>query len=65
MVKMKRRKKSHRNKRRSHDALTKAALYKCPQCGKALLPHRACAFCGYYRGRAAVKIKVKAKKTKK
>ena len=23
----------------------------CPNCGETKLPHRACGFCGYYRGR--------------
>jgi large subunit ribosomal protein L32 len=64
MVQMKRRTSSDRDKRRSHDALKKVTLNKCPQCGKAVPPHTACAFCGSYRGREAVKIKVKAK-TKK
>jgi large subunit ribosomal protein L32 len=61
----KRRAKSETRSRRSHHALKKQTLNSCSQCGKAILPHTACAFCGYYKGREAVKVKVKAKKTTK
>ncbi len=53
-------------RRRSQDALKKIKLSSCPKCGKAIMPHRACPFCGTYNGREAIKIKsVKAKKSKK
>lgn len=38
-------------------------LSKCPRCGAAVLPHRVCTNCGYYRGRQV--IDVLAKLTKK
>jgi len=44
---------------RSHLALKKTNLSKCPKCGKALLSHTACSFCGNYKGTEAVKIKTK------
>jgi large subunit ribosomal protein L32 len=47
-------------KRRSHHALKKKALNNCAQCGKAVMPHKACLFCGYYKKEASVKIKEKA-----
>jgi len=41
----------------------------CPKCGKTTLPHRACAFCGTYRGRQVVDVTKRtartARKTKK
>ena len=28
----------------------------CPQCEAALLPHRACKACGYYKGRQVITV---------
>lgn len=64
-VPKKRRTKSSVGNRRSHHALKKVALNKCSQCGKAVEPHKACSFCGYYKGREAVKIKSKKDKKEK
>ncbi|MBU4331794.1 50S ribosomal protein L32 [Patescibacteria group bacterium] len=64
-VPKKRRTKSSVGQRRSHHALKPKTLNKCPKCGKALLPHRACGFCGFYNGREVLKIKSKIKKEKK
>lgn len=64
-VPAKRRSRSEARRGRSHQALKKVKLYKCPKCAKAILPHHACNFCGYYNGREVFKIKVKAKKEKK
>ncbi|MFA4941124.1 MAG: 50S ribosomal protein L32 [Patescibacteria group bacterium] len=60
-----RRSSSQARRGRSHQALKKTTLNKCSKCGQAVQPHKACSFCGTYRGRQAVKIKVKAKKDKK
>lgn len=60
----KRRTKTSKKDRASHFALKPSALGKCPKCGKPVRPHVACAFCGTYRGRQAVAVKVKAKTTK-
>ena len=49
---------------RSHLALKKVSLNKCPKCGQALKPHTVCPNCGYYRGKEVVKIKLKAAKKK-
>lgn len=48
---------------RSHLALKKALLVKCPQCGQLRQPHTACSFCGTYKGREVIK-KEGDKKTK-
>jgi large subunit ribosomal protein L32 len=45
-------------RRSQHDKVTPVQLISCENCGEATLPHRACAACGYYKGR-----KVKATKT--
>lgn len=42
--------------RRAHDALTAPTINACPECGEAKLPHRLCAGCGTYKGRAVVKF---------
>jgi len=62
MVQMKKRTKSATQNRRSHHALKGKTLNKCPKCGKAVQPHRACAFCGSYRFMETVKVKQVKKK---
>ncbi|MEI6288417.1 MAG: 50S ribosomal protein L32 [bacterium] len=59
-------KRSKRSKRQraSHFALKPTALVTCPKCQKPALPHRACEFCGTYRGRQVLTIKTKAKTAK-
>jgi large subunit ribosomal protein L32 len=64
-VPAKRRARSEVRRGRSHQALKKVKLYQCPKCGKALLPHHVCAFCGFYNGREVIKIKSKVKKENK
>jgi len=48
--------KSRRNMRRSHDALSSRPVLVCPRCSEIKMPHKACPSCGYYRGRQAVVI---------
>ena len=43
--------KARRDRRRSHDALSRPAGSTCPECGEVKIPHRACRSCGTYRGR--------------
>lgn len=47
---------SRRGKRRAHDFLTPPSLSVCGNCGTAVLPHRACPNCGYYKGKQVVEI---------
>lgn len=43
---------SKRNMRRAnHDKVTAPQLIACANCGEPVLPHRACAACGHYKGR--------------
>lgn len=58
-VPAKRRASSAGKRRRSHQALKKRNFSQCPRCKKPKSPHRACGFCGYYKGREAIKIKSK------
>ena len=51
---------SKRNMRRAnHDKITAPNLVPCPNCGEPSVPHRACASCGHYRGRAVKKVAAK------
>ncbi|MCK9172206.1 50S ribosomal protein L32 [Desulfuromonas thiophila] len=43
--------KAKRDSRRAHDALSAPGLSVCPQCDEPTQPHRACASCGFYKGR--------------
>lgn len=52
--------KARRDKRRSANSkLTMASLGACPHCKKLKLPHRVCLYCGYYKGKPVMLIKVK------
>ena len=48
--------KSKRDKRRTHQKITGPSLTSCPQCGDARLPHHACPSCGTYKGRTVIEI---------
>ncbi|MCL5224293.1 MAG: 50S ribosomal protein L32, partial [Patescibacteria group bacterium] len=43
--------KSKVGRRRAHIARKPVGLVPCPQCKSPMLPHRACAKCGYYAGK--------------
>ena len=46
--------KSKRDKRRTHQKTTAPNVSNCPECGEAALPHHACPSCGHYRGRKVI-----------
>ncbi len=48
-----------KRRRRTHVALAEMSVNKCPKCQHPVRPHRACAFCGTYRGRQVIKVKAK------
>ncbi|PIZ57942.1 50S ribosomal protein L32 [bacterium (Candidatus Torokbacteria) CG_4_10_14_0_2_um_filter_35_8] len=52
-------------KRRSHQALKEIQYTFCSNCGKPVLPHRACLSCGFYKERKVFEIKVGSKAKKK
>ncbi|MBI4431395.1 MAG: 50S ribosomal protein L32 [Candidatus Omnitrophica bacterium] len=43
-------------KRRSQDFLTSVGVGVCSNCGTAVMPHRICPNCGYYRGRQVITV---------
>ncbi len=45
-------------RRANHDKVTPVQLVKCEHCGEAVIPHRACAACGFYKGRKVKATKV-------
>lgn len=52
---------SKRNMRRAnHDKVTPVQLAACANCGEPSLPHRACAACGFYKGRKVKAVKDQA-----
>lgn len=61
-VPKKKRTKGSVKRRASHFALKAKAIVKCSNCGASLLPHRACAKCGYYKGEKKTPTKAKVKK---
>jgi large subunit ribosomal protein L32 len=46
--------KQRRDKRRTHDKAEAPTLTNCSNCGSAVLYHRVCPECGYYRGRLMI-----------
>ena len=48
---------ARQGERRSHHALSLPRLEECPHCHEQKQIHHACANCGYYNGREAVRIK--------
>lgn len=46
--------KSRRDKRRTHQKLTAPNVTACPQCGDPKLPHHICPSCGTYKGRSLI-----------
>ena len=43
-------------RRRSHLALKGKSLVKCQHCGKMIMPHQVCKFCGHYKGTERVGV---------
>ncbi len=58
------RSKSNTRSRRSTWKLRKVTISACPQCKRPRRPHYACANCGYYNGRLAIKQESKPAEAK-
>jgi len=56
---------SRQNKRRAHWKLRSPRLVLCPECKQPRLPHRVCAFCGYYNGIQIINVDKKKEKKEK
>ena len=48
--------KTRRNKRRSHDALSRQHLVQCEECSEYKPAHQVCPKCGVYNGREVLTI---------
>ena len=53
-VPKKKKSKSKRNMRRSHDSINMPNVATCPQCHEPVLPHHVCPECGTYKGKTIV-----------
>lgn len=45
-----------------HIFLKAPVLVKCPKCGKPVLPHIVCQFCGYFKGKEVIDVMKKLTK---
>ncbi len=51
-------------KRRTHQGVVLPKMQPCSHCGKQVISHRVCPFCGHYKKNVVVTVEVKEKKTK-
>ncbi|MDD4706244.1 MAG: 50S ribosomal protein L32 [Bacilli bacterium] len=51
--------KTKKRMRRTHLKKTAPKVVVCPNCEEAIMPHRACTKCGYYKGKEIIKINKK------
>jgi len=64
-VPVKKKTSSKTRKGRSHQALKKVKLSKCPKCQSAVLAHHACPNCGTYKAREVIRTQVDKKAAQK
>ncbi len=58
-VPKKKKSRSKRDMRRSHDKVKTRGLATCPQCHEPVLPHHVCLECGTYNGKTIIKTEEK------
>ena len=51
--------KTAKRARRTHLKKDAPTITKCPNCGAAIAPHRACTKCGHYKGKEVIKTEEK------
>lgn len=56
-VPKKKKSKSRRDMRRSHDNVKLPNVTTCPHCHEPVLPHHVCTECGTYKGKTILKTK--------
>lgn len=56
---------SRGRKRRTHQKVSVPSLVACSHCRRLKPNHMVCPFCGYYKGKEVIEIKLKEKKKKK
>ncbi len=56
--------KSRGRKRRTHKKMCFPLLTSCSHCRRLKPAHIVCPFCGYYKGKEVIEIKIKEKKKK-
>jgi large subunit ribosomal protein L32 len=54
-VPKKKKSKSKKGSRRSHDSVKMPNVSHCPQCHEPVLPHHVCLQCGTYKGETIIK----------
>jgi len=54
--------KSKRDRRRAHIFLKHPPLVICSKCGRKILPHTVCPYCGYYKKREVIDVLGKLEK---
>ncbi|MEZ6194936.1 MAG: 50S ribosomal protein L32 [Planctomycetota bacterium] len=52
--------KARKRIRRSHHNISPLAMIRCGNCNQAVLPHRVCGNCGFYRGRNVLHLDLTA-----
>lgn len=53
---------SRRDRRRGNIFLKAPVLIKCSKCGKPVLPHTVCGYCGFYKGKEYINVMAKLEK---
>lgn len=53
-----------KGKRRASIKLQTTKAVTCPNCGEAMVPHRVCKNCGFYKGVQVTKVQERAKVTR-
>ncbi|HEX8974213.1 MAG TPA: 50S ribosomal protein L32 [Patescibacteria group bacterium] len=56
--------KLRRDRKRERFAIEPVKTITCPKCGSAMLPHKACKNCGFYKGKEVVNTLKKVAKKK-
>lgn len=64
-VPKKRKTSSKRDRGRANIHAKIPSLIKCPKCGKPVISHTACSYCGYYKEREVINVLAKLEKKEK